>query len=172
MSDVARSSLFSPIKIGNTLFKNRIFSSPTGHPDMNNGIGFTDDVIAYFERKAIGGAAAVSLGEAAVDSVRGLSYPAMLGLDKRTSGGNLSRLTDTVRRHGAVPSIELQHPGMELTIEEAEYGVSLLPEQGDKVLYAPSAQYTDGVEFREMPEEMIVDLIGKFAAAAAFAKHC
>ena len=106
--------LFEPIKIGNTLFRNRIFAAPTGHPDNVMG-KFSEDVIAYFEHKAKGGAAAVTLGEACVDSVYGKGYASELSLDTRQPLRGLALVADAIRRHGAVPSIELQHPGMKAT---------------------------------------------------------
>ena len=63
--------LFEPIMIGDTLFRNRIFSAPTGHPDVTLDGNFTEDAITYYERKARGGAAAITLGEAIVESKYG-----------------------------------------------------------------------------------------------------
>ena len=61
------SCLFRPIKLGNTLFRNRIFSAPTGLYDLTPQRVPTDDYIAYFERKAKGGAASVNIGECYVE---------------------------------------------------------------------------------------------------------
>ena len=44
--------LFMPIAVGNTRFRNRIFSAPTGHPDVTLDGNFTEDAIAYYERRA------------------------------------------------------------------------------------------------------------------------
>ena len=89
--------LFKPIKLGGTLFRNRIFSSPTGHPDNVMG-RFTDECVGYFERKAMGGAAAVTLGEASVDSRYGKNYAAELSLDSRQPMRGLSLMADRIRR--------------------------------------------------------------------------
>ena len=50
--------LLSPIKIGGQQFKNRIFHSPTGV-----SIDPERYCIGYYERKAIGGAASVCVGD-------------------------------------------------------------------------------------------------------------
>jgi 2,4-dienoyl-CoA reductase-like NADH-dependent reductase (Old Yellow Enzyme family) len=154
-------SLFEPIRIGGRLFRNRIFSAPTGHPDVTPEGVVTDDTIAYFERKAQGGAATVTLGEATIDSVRSRPYP-MLSLDDRRPLHSLSRLTDAVTRHGAVASIELEHHGMTMTV----------PGKGEPAVYGPSDFFVNGVEIREMPEAVIEEIIERYAKAALFVKSC
>ena len=104
--------LFQPILIGNTLFRNRIFCAPTGSPDVSVDGDFSDDVVSYYERKAQGGAASVTLGEAIVDSKYGKRHPFQLSLDFTNTRHSLSRVADAIRRHGAIPSIELQHSGI------------------------------------------------------------
>ncbi|MCF0120742.1 MAG: 2-enoate reductase, partial [Oscillospiraceae bacterium] len=172
--------LFSPLQVGSAVFKNRIFSSPTGHPDIMLDGEFTDDAIAYYERKAIGGCASIALGEAIVDSKYGRRHPYQVCLDSRHPLHNLSRLADTVTSHGTIISIELQHSGA-LAMQATE-----LPEPGAvtngstwrqnerRVLpvYGPSDDVIGGVEVREMPEEIIYEVIDKFAKAAKFAKDC
>ena len=92
--------LFQPVRIGDTLFRNRLFSAPTGHPDVTLDGNFTEDAITYYERKAQGGAAAVTLGEAIVDSRYGKRHPFQVSLDNINVRHSLSRLADTVGRHG------------------------------------------------------------------------
>ncbi len=159
--------LFKPIKLGGTLFRNRIFSSPTGHPDNVMG-RFTDECVGYFERKAMGGAAAVTLGEASVDSRYGKNYAAELSLDSRQPLRGLSLMADRIRRHGAIPSIELQHKGLKAKPGLETPGVCV---SSDRV-YAPSACVYQGRQVLEMPEDLILETIDKFAAAAKFVKDC
>ena len=160
--------LFEPIRIGDTLFRNRVFSSPTGHPDVSLEGIFTDDVIAYYERKAKGGAAAVTLGEAIVDSRYGKRHPYQLSLDTRNSKFSLAKLADKIRRYGAVPSMELQHSGLKMGmgIDTPVFG------KGSEVAYGPSACEFEGHRVLEMPEDMILYIIEKFADAAQFVKGC
>ena len=42
--------LFEPIQIGGTLFRNRIFSAPVGHPDVTVDGDISDDAVAFFQR--------------------------------------------------------------------------------------------------------------------------
>lgn len=159
--------LFEPIMIGNTLFKNRIFSAPTGHPDTIRG-RLSDDVAMYYERKAMGGAACVTLGEACVDSVYGKGYSGELSLDSFQPRHGLSLVADAITRHGAVASIELQHPGMKATPCVVTPGVGTSSE----IIYGPSAGEYMGNPVQEMPEEIIYEIIEKFGNAAKFVKDC
>ncbi|NLO47212.1 MAG: FAD-dependent oxidoreductase [Clostridiales bacterium] len=152
-------NLFKPIKIGDRVFRNRIFSSPTGHSDMSLEGKHSEDVIAYYARKAKGGAAAVTMGEAVVDSKYGYQYPLQIRLDNMGSMPTLGRMADCVSRHGAVASIELQHAGMGAT-----------PTQGNPI-YGPSECVENGVPVLEMPEEIIWETIEKYAKAARTVKN-
>ena len=159
--------LFEPIMIGNTLFKNRIFSAPTGHPDTILGRS-SDDVISYFERKAKGGAACVTLGEATVDSVYGKGYPTEMSLDSFQPRVGLASVADAITRHGAIASIELQHAGLKATPGVVTVGVGT----SSDIVYGPSACEYRGVQVKEMPEEIIYEIIEKFANAALAVKNC
>lgn len=155
-------NLFSPIKIGTALFKNRMISAPTGHPDVTPHNYFTEDAITYYERKAQGGVAAIILGEAIVDSKYGKRHTHQVSLDTPDVLYNLSRLADSVTRHGTVLSIELQHSGMNATP-----GI-ITPNfcTASDIVYGPVDGENRGVKIREMPEEIIYEIIDKFAKAA------
>ena len=131
--------LFRPIQIGGTLFRNRIFSAPTGHPDVSVDGEFSEDAVAYYERKAQGGAAVITLGEAIVDSRYGKRHPFQVSLDSRNSYHSLSQVADRIRRHGAVPSMELQHSGM-----YANRNSGLKGEASRGLAYGPVACEEDG----------------------------
>ena len=159
--------LFEPIMIGNRMFKNRIFASATGHPDISLDGDFNDDVISYYERKAQGGAASITLGEAIVESKYGKRHPYQVSFDCRNSLHTLTRLTDKVNRHGAVASIELQHSGAKAAVGVVTPGLCT----GTDKTFGPSETEFEGHIVYEMPEEMIYEVIEKFANAALFAKN-
>jgi len=160
--------LFEPIKVGNTVFKNRLFSAPTGHPDVTPDNNFTEDAITYYERKAQGGAAAISLGEAIVDSVYGKRHPRQISLDAPGSFFNLSRLADSVIRHGAILSMELQHSGMDTTPGIVTPNFCTASE----IVYGPVDCEINGKKVKEMPEDIIYEIIEKFANAARRVQNC
>ena len=56
--------LFTPIKIGGQLIKNRIFSAPTGLMSYTARGHLTTENMAYYELKAKGGCGVVTLGRA------------------------------------------------------------------------------------------------------------
>ena len=151
-------NLFKPFKIGNTVFKNRIFLSPTGYMDFyGDGTTPTEEFIAYYERKAMGGAATVCVGECHL--LPEMTRTGKLGIDMTDDSVMrfMNRLAERVKRLGAVPSMELQHGGM---AADAGYGpvAGGVPGYMDKECHA-------------MTEEEIYDVIEMFAAGAARAKY-
>ncbi|SHI11037.1 2,4-dienoyl-CoA reductase [Sporobacter termitidis DSM 10068] len=155
--------LFAPITLGNTVFQNRIFGSPTGPSNLSSRHYPTPETCAYYERKAMGGAASVCVGDCSVDAVIGRTASSRLRLDDPGAASSLGKLADAISRHGAVASIELQHGGSH------SYGSV----QDGNQAYGP-VEYTDenGRRVLPMTEEIIEMTIDKFAQAAAQAKRC
>ncbi|MDR0838720.1 MAG: NAD(P)/FAD-dependent oxidoreductase [Oscillospiraceae bacterium] len=149
--------LFDPIKIGDVVFRNRIFGSPTGHMDFNADCTPTDDCIAYYERKALGGAATVCVGECHINPPVSRMGNISIDLTNDIIMRFMYKLADRIQRLGAVPSVELQHAGR---YANAHLG--------------PSAGLVDGdeaVPCFEMTEEQIYETIRMYADAAAKAKY-
>ena len=158
--------LFQPIKIGNLVLKNRIFSAPTslnwGAVDGN----LTPETIAYYEQKAKGGCAVVTMGESIVHTATGKSHDRQIELDNPTSLVSLSQLARAIKRHGAVPSAELSHGG--------KWGglVSMAGSlKSGKVSYGASAEMTEAGEVKEMPETLLLEVIESFGKGAAVLKR-
>ncbi len=154
--------LFSPIVLAGTLFRNRLFASPTGgqnHPNHEN--------IAYFERKAMGGAASVCIGDAMVDGEIALANGNHIQLDDTSNQPFLNKLSEAIRRHGAVASMEMSHGGNAARISYS---------QGHKIYGPMECESTGGfgqpVHAYAMDEEIIRRTIRKHAEAARFAKQC
>lgn len=155
--------LFSPITLAGTLFRNRIFASPTGTAYMSSRHFPIQETNAYYERKAIGGAASVCVGDAVVCSKHGRFNNSHLALDDEGGQSSLSRLSDAITRHGAVASIELSHSGSHAHSSARE---------GNQ-LYGPMEYVTEeGYRVEAMTEEKIFEIVDKFAFAAAWAKKC
>ncbi|MDR0817922.1 MAG: NAD(P)/FAD-dependent oxidoreductase [Clostridiales Family XIII bacterium] len=156
--------LFAPVTLAKTPFRNRIFGAPIGleyYP--NDRLHPGDDFIAFYERKASGGAASVCIGSAMADNDRGAVGPT-IRLDDPTALSPLFRLASCINRHGAVADIEMQHCGANayhsmLTLENDIYG-------------AVDITNGLGMDIPQMPEEVILDTIEKFGDAAQTAKHC
>lgn len=161
-------NLFSPIKIGNVTFKNRIIAAPTSLMNLTPEGHLTAENIAYYELKAKGGCAAVTLGESIVDSKTGKSHDQQIPLDDPHVLPSLSSLVKAMNRHGAIASIELSHGGKFAGI--ASIGGDLVSES--TVAYGPSDAFlSTGEHIHEMPKEMIHHIVGSFGKAAAKAKR-
>lgn len=156
--------LFEPITLGKTQFRNRIFGAPIGmeyYPNEKMHPG--DDFIAFYERKARGGVATVSIGSVMADNSRG-AVGATMRLDDPTALSPLYRLSQCISRHGAIADVELQHCGA-----NAYYSKMGL---GNEIYGAFDCINGLGMEIQEMPEKVILDTIEKFGDAAQTAKHC
>ncbi len=158
-------NLFKPLRVGNTVFRNRIFSAPTGLYDLTPERAPTDDYIAYFERKAKGGCASVNIGECYVDheGIPSEDYEVIHLKDHKGNYAQLGKLADAINRNGAVATIELQKPGM-ASSQASEDDVLLGPSDG-------VCEFNSGIKCRGMTEEEIYKTIDAFAEAAVYAKN-
>ncbi|MDR2089069.1 MAG: FAD-dependent oxidoreductase [Clostridiales Family XIII bacterium] len=149
--------LFTPLRIKNTTFKNRIFSAP-------NGTRFRrlEQERLFEAHKAMGGAAQVTLCESYVsdDYLRQTKevVPTLADKNDLLIWGEIA---NAIRFHGAVPSVQLHHSG--------PYALKHYPWSPDPA--GPCAFVReDGVHVREMDEDMIEQAIEDYANAAAMAE--
>ena len=159
--------LFQPIRLGRQLFLNRIFAAPTGYRNMTYDSIYPEEALQYYRRKAMGGCASVSTGELIVDTAWGRGSPNQICIDNPASRIPLGKLAFAISRYGAVPTAELTHAGM-----YANRTLSIFGGEAQGEAYGPVETELNGRLIREMPESMIEETIGKFAAGAAAAKAC
>lgn len=155
--------LFSPIHLGDTVFRNRFFSAPVGYPYLSSKSYPIEETIAFYERKAFGGAATVNVGSAITDSKRGSLGPSNIALDDPTALPPLHRLASAINRHGAVATIELQHAGANSYLSK---------KLGNQIYGAVDGLNALGEFVPGMPDAVIEETIEAFGNAAAFAKFC
>lgn len=155
--------LLSPLRIRGTYFRNRIFSAPQGNYNVCADRHPTAESIAFYERKAMGGFASVCVGDCVVDITTGANLPFLLDMQDKENLPRFGMLTHAISRHGAVASAELAHDGIYSWASRERYGTKL---------YGPVECESRYGHIEQMSGEMIWDIIGKFASAAAFAKHC
>ncbi|MDP2744085.1 MAG: NAD(P)-binding protein, partial [Dehalococcoidia bacterium] len=103
--------LFEPIRIGKLEIKNRIVM-----PAMANALatedGYVNDqLLAYFEARARGGAGLITVGFTCIDFPRGTEGPRRLAIDHDKYLPGLTSLTQTIKKHGARVAIQLNHAG-------------------------------------------------------------
>ena len=169
--------LFSPLKLGDLTLRNRIVGAPVAAIYLTPEGYFTRDTIAYFESKAAGGAAVVTIGEAFVHTKTSISRGDIVDLDDPGIYFSLTRVARAIKRHGAIPSIELEHAGKHGGFKkgEAAYLGSITAPYTNvadtRVRYGPSHEITkDGQEIFEMSEDMILEIVDSFGQAAANVK--
>lgn len=151
--------LFKPLRLGRTVLKNRIEAAPVSVANLTPQAHFTPDNIAIFERKAKGGAAIVNMGEARIDLKTGISHLLCLALDDPEVMPSLILATDAIRRHNAIPAIEILHPGGRAN-----------PEYYDGPIWAPSdAPGHLGKDYTALDEKTIDYIVNCFANAAEMA---
>lgn len=102
-------NLFSPLKVGNLLLRNRILSGPNMMCCLNPDGSPTEYMIGYYEEKAKGGCAQITVGDTPVEE-RGATNPRHPVLSRGTLN-RWSEVARAIRQHGAVASIELNHGG-------------------------------------------------------------
>lgn len=159
--------LNSPIQIGRTVFRNRMFSAPVGATDITADCCPGPRSQGFYELRAKGGAAAVTVSELVVHPATDGSH--MLHLDLETPGCLAAHtfVADAIRRHGAVPSIELSHSG--------QYAGTYMSDKNKKdslCQWGPSdGVRPDGRQVRALSEEQIADIIKAYGNAAALAKR-
>ncbi|MDY6825566.1 MAG: FAD-dependent oxidoreductase [Bacillota bacterium] len=150
-------NLFSPLKVKNHTFRNRIFSTP-------NAVRFKNHIAtSFFEAKAKGGAAVVTVNEAPISRkwLR-VSTKHVFVLDDLNDLPALAETATAIRIHGAAPSIQLYHPGM--------FGKMIFADSPNPV--GPMGFVRDdGVEVTAMDEELIEEVTEAYADAAAMVQR-
>lgn len=152
-------NLCSPIKIGNLTLRNRMASAPTslatlapgGRPSMKN--------IAYYELRAKGGACIVTMGDVIVHET-GLAHPEAVCLKDPDFIPHAVPLTDAIKRHGAVASIEIDHGG----------GKANPAFTSDHIAHGPSRRQMAGYVVEEMDKDLIHTVVEAYGEGAATAK--
>jgi 2,4-dienoyl-CoA reductase-like NADH-dependent reductase (Old Yellow Enzyme family)/thioredoxin reductase len=160
--------LFSPVQLGNTLFRNRIFASPTGVFYADPRHRPINETICYYERKAKGGAASVCVGDAMVDSEHSQHGRYNMMMDDSEIMPALNKLSSEINRHGAVATLEMFHAGSAAIYSYLD---------GHKI-YGPQEGYIQGtlghpqVFAHSMDRAMMDRVIKKHIEAAVLAKYC
>jgi 2,4-dienoyl-CoA reductase-like NADH-dependent reductase (Old Yellow Enzyme family) len=151
-------NLFSPLKVGGVTLKNRIISAPMTYPLLTADGCLTPEAIAFYELRAKGGAAAVTVSEVIVDSKTGKYYPIQVILDAPNAKDSLATAARAIKRHGAIPSIELSHGGKYALAED---GVAL----------GPCDEYEEGRQtVRAMTADDIAKILDAYGRAAKLCK--
>lgn len=160
-------NLCKPIQIGNVYFRNRMFGAPMGGTDITADCTVGPASTAFYELRAKGGAASVTVSEVVVHPETEGSH--MYHLDLHTVG-SLSSFTytaDAIRRHGAIASVELSHSG-----QFAGTYLTDKDKKGSLCQWGPSEGIRpDGREVKALTKEMIQDIVAAYGRCAGLAKR-
>lgn len=159
--------LCKPITIGRVTFRNRMFSAPMGGTDITNDGCIGPKSTAFYELRAKGGAGAVTISECMVHPKTDGSHAYHLDTAILNSLASFTYTADAIRRHGAIPSVELSHSGMYsgtyMTDKSRQHG---LAQWGPSACVRP-----DGVEVGELTHEMIDEIVAAYGQVAGLAKR-
>ena len=157
--------LFAPLKVGNLTLKNRIFCAPTSLFYITEEGYLTPPTIAFFERKARGGAAVVTLGESIVHSETGQAMTRQVCLDDPGCLPGLALLANAIKRHGAVPNIELSHGGKFAGLASLNGA-----DTKGRAAYGPDEEDLPEGHVKAYDEEKLMEVIESWGKGAAVAK--
>ena len=159
--------LCSPITIGRVTFRNRMFSAPMGGTDITNDGCIGPKSTAFYELRAKGGAAAVTVSECMVHPATDGSHAYHLDESILNSLACATYTADAIRRHGAMPSLELSHSGM--------YAGTYMTDktrQHEMHQWGPSdTTRPDGVSVKALSQEQIADIVKAYGHVAGLARR-
>ncbi len=162
------SHLFTPLKIRDIEFRNRIVVSPMCEYSSEDGFA-NDWHLVHLGSRAVGGAALV-LTEATAVSPEGRISSFDLGIWKDEHIDMLQRIVNFVHQQGAVAGMQLAHAGRKASVTQPWNGDRLIPvSEGGWIPVAPSAiPFSSGHAIPiELDKEGIDKVINDFKHAAA-----
>lgn len=140
-------TLLSPFKVGNVVFRNRMFTAPMGLHALQGGELYpTEAIITHYANKAKGGAAVVTCSGTGAYPVTPdrdhMAYDLYIGHSQHY----LAQLADAIHFYGAKASMEIQ-----AATKEAGYYVS-------GGLMVPGPGMVPGQPTKELTKEMLEDI--------------
>ncbi|NBH33485.1 FAD-dependent oxidoreductase [Clostridiaceae bacterium] len=160
-------NLCRPITIGGVTFRNRMFSAPMGGTDITNDGCIGPKSTAFYELRGKGGAGAVTVSECMVHPETDGSHAYHLDTSILNSLAAATYTADAIRRHGAIPSLELSHSGMYA-------GTYMTDKSRQKSMnqWGPSdTTRSDGVEVKALTKSKMEEIAAAYGNVAGLAKR-
>ena len=160
-------NLCKPITLGRVTFRNRMFSAPMGGTDITNDGCIGPKSTAFYELRGTGGAGAVTVSECMVHPKTDGSHAYHLDTAILNSLASATYTADAIRRHGAIPSLELSHSGMYA-------GTYMTDKNRQKSMHQWGPSDTvrpDGVEVKALTKELIDEIVEAYGNVAGLAKR-
>ncbi|MBN2554262.1 MAG: FAD-dependent oxidoreductase, partial [Spirochaetales bacterium] len=152
--------LLEPFEIGSVTMRNRMVMSPMLTCMASDDNLVSEQMLAYYEARARGGIGTIISEYTYIDTLASKARGHQLGNHGEQCVPGLSRLADTIRRHGAQPILQLCHAGRQSSVKYT--GVQPV---------APSAIANLGEMPREITREEIRKIELAFADAAGRAER-
>jgi 2,4-dienoyl-CoA reductase-like NADH-dependent reductase (Old Yellow Enzyme family)/thioredoxin reductase len=144
-----------------------MFSAPMGGTDITNDGCIGPKSTAFYELRAKGGAGAVTVSECMVHPKTDGSHAYHLDTSILNSLAAATYTADAIRRHGAMPSLELSHSGMYagtyMTDKSKQHSMN---QWGPSDTVRP-----DGVEVKALSKEMLHEIAEAYGNVAGLAKR-
>ena len=160
--------LFSPLKLKDVEFKNRIFVSPMCQYSCENGLP-SDWHLVHLGTRAVGGAGLV-IAEATAVSPEGRISPGDCGIWSDAHAEAFKPIAAFIEAQGAVPGIQIAHAGRKASTDLPWRGGLPLPEGKDgwqPIAPSPVAFDAASPVPREMTAPDMDRVAAEFKAAAA-----
>lgn len=163
-------NLFTPIKIGNMVLKNRIVHVPTDSSSSHADGSVSQRDIHHHSEIAKGGVGMLIVGATSPDGKTGRPTVTGLVADSDNYIPGLARLAQCIQRYGAKAVCQLQHPGRQAALPRHNYmsandRVIKLPwSAGHEIVYENAEE--KGKSVRAMSTEEVLEMIELFAEAA------
>lgn len=168
--------LFREGRLGTRAVKNRIVMSPMGDNMAHADGSVSEQAIAYYSRRAQGGAGIIIPGVTCVDYPRGKTIACQYRLDAVRYVNGWARLAREVHRYGAMLMPQLSYVGEAGDSEITEgplYRVSDPPEQREKQLpgsKVDTAYDAAAVKYETLTRDQLIELEQKYIKAAGYAQ--
>jgi 2,4-dienoyl-CoA reductase-like NADH-dependent reductase (Old Yellow Enzyme family) len=159
--------LFSTIKIREIEFRNRIFMPPMCQYSANDGV-LNDWHMTHYLTRSIGGVGGIIVEASAVEP-RGRITPYDLGIYNDLQESEFSRLTRSVKEHGAKIGIQLAHAGRKASNDvpwRNEQTLDKFHGGWDIIAPSPIPFDKDSLMPKEMTTKDISDVLSAFEIAA------
>ncbi len=166
------SRLFTPLKIREIAFRNRVFVSPMCQYSSENGMP-NDWHMVHLGSRAVGGAGLVTV-EATAVTPEGRISPKDSGIWSENHARAFRRITDFVKSQGAVPGIQLAHAGRKASTQVPWLGHGeVFKEEGGWQTVAPSAlSFGEGYPMPvELSKSEIEQIVAQFKSAAEYSRQ-
>ena len=160
-------NLCKPLKIGRLTLRNRMCSAPMGATDITAEGTPGPRTQGFYELRAKGGAAIVTVSELTVHPETDCSQMLRFSLDTVGQLSAFSYVADAIKRHGSIASVELSHSGMYAATYVADKSI-----RNAMRFYGPSATTRmDGMPVTPLTRDQIHDIVDAYGKSAALAQR-